>query len=298
MTLAHSPLGHEDGHGRPLVVGALLTGAMTLVYLSWIVLHIGGDHLTLQVDDIGQAVAAWCATTVSAVAAFRSSSGRTTWALLGASSFAWGAGEVVWCYYALIKNVPVPFPSLADVGFLAAVPFAVAGLLLYPRGGQLRGARVREVLDGCIIATSLLFASWATVLGPLYRVHHGSVVKQTVSLAYPMSDVIMVSLVVILIARAGRTNRMRLGLVMAGVVAFAVSDSAFSYLTEVNSYGGGSFGHRLGGWLLPDRSGCPADDDRAGTSGTRCRGFGHLAGGSLHARSRGPGRHGDSASAW
>jgi 4-amino-4-deoxy-L-arabinose transferase-like glycosyltransferase len=44
-----------------------------------------------------------------------------------------------------------------------------------------------------------------------------------------------------LIARAGRRGRVSLGLVMAGVVAFAVADSAFSYLTEVNSYGGGSF---------------------------------------------------------
>jgi len=214
---------------------------MTLVYLLWIVLGIGGGHLTLQVDDIGQAAAAWCATVVCGVAAFRSSAGRTTWALLAASSFAWGAGEVVWCFYALIKNVPVPFPSLADVGFLAAVPLAIAGLLLYPRGPRRRVARVREVLDGCIIATSLLFASWATVLGHLYRSHQGGVVKQVISLAYPMSDVIMVSLVVILIARTGRTSRMRLALVMAGVVAFAVSDSAFSYLTEVNSYSGGSF---------------------------------------------------------
>ena len=94
---------------------------------------------------------------------------------------------------------------------------------------------------GCIIAGSMLFASWVTVLGPLYRTHHGSLLKQTLSLAYPASDVVMVSLVIILFARAGKQGRGSLALVMAGLIAFAVADSAFSYLTEVNNYGIGSF---------------------------------------------------------
>ncbi len=187
---------------------------MTVVFLLWIIFDLDGTHVTLEVDDIGQLVAAWCATVVWA-AAFRVSVGRVTWALFAVSSFAWGAGELVWCYYALIKNIPVPFPSLADVGFLTAVPLAFTGLLLYPTGQRRPVARVQGVLDGCIIATSLLFASWATVLGPLYRSHQGGVLKQAISLAYPMSDVIMVSLVIIMIARGGRTGRVRLELATA-----------------------------------------------------------------------------------
>jgi 4-amino-4-deoxy-L-arabinose transferase-like glycosyltransferase len=65
--------------------------------------------------------------------------------------------------------------------------------------------------------------------------------KQIISLAYPMSDVIMVSLVIILIERGGRPIRVHLALVMAGVVAFAVADSSFTYLTEVNNYNGGNY---------------------------------------------------------
>ena len=214
---------------------------MTGVFLLWVIFDVDGAHVTLQVDDIGQLVAAWCATVVCGVAAWRASTGRTTWALFAVSSFAWGVGEAVWCYYALIKNVPVPFPSLADVGFLCAVPFAFAGLLLFPSSSQRASDRVQGFLDGCIIATALLFASWATILGPLYRSHQGGVLKQVISLAYPMSDVIMVSLVIILLSRATHRGRMSLGLVMAGVVAFAVADSAFAYLTEVNTYNGGSF---------------------------------------------------------
>ncbi len=78
------------------------------------------------------------------------------------------------------------------------------------------------------------------MLGPLYRTHQGGVLKQTISLAYPMSDVIMVSLVIILIARGGRPVRINMAIVMAGVVAFAVADSSFTYLTDINSYAGGN----------------------------------------------------------
>jgi hypothetical protein len=161
--------------------------------------------------------------------------------LLGASSFAWAVGEALWTYYDLVRGIQVPFPSFADVGFLAAVPLAVAGLLLFPSSPRRAADRVQGILDGSIIAGSMLFASWATILSPLYHAHRGGVFKQTLSLAYPASDVVMVSLVIILFARAGQRGRGSLVLVMAGIVAFAVADSAFSYLTEVNSYGNGSF---------------------------------------------------------
>ena len=214
---------------------------MTLVFLLWIVLRIDGARATDGVDDIGELIAALCAALICGGASKRVSVGRTSWALLAASSFAWAVGEALWSYYDLVKGVQVPFPSLADAGFLAAIPLACAGLLLFPSSHQRTAHRVQGLLDGCIIATALLFASWATILGPLYRSHQGSVLKQVISLAYPMSDVVLVSLVVILIARAGRREWISLGLVMTGVVAFAVADSSFAYLTEVNNYGSGNF---------------------------------------------------------
>jgi hypothetical protein len=74
----------------------------------------------------------------------------------------------------------------------------------------------------------------------LSKQHQGGVLKQTLSLAYPASDVVMVSLVVILLARAGRRSRASLSLVMAGIVAFAIADSAFAYMTQLNSYTNGT----------------------------------------------------------
>jgi hypothetical protein len=220
---------------------SIVAGLTTVVFLLWMIVVIGGPRLTDGVDDVGELVAALVATVACFVAAAHVPSRRSRWVLLGASSFAWAMGETVWTYYDLIRGVQVPFPSLADVGFLAAVPLAIAGLLLFPSSPHRAADRVEGILDGCIIAGSMLFASWSTVLDPLFRAHHGSALKQTLSLAYPASDVVMVSLVIILFARAGKQNRGSLALVMGGIVAFAVADTAFTYLTEVNNYGNGTF---------------------------------------------------------
>jgi hypothetical protein len=226
---------------KPFVVGLVLAALMTVIFLLWIVLGVDGARVTDGVDDIGELLAALIAAGACGLAARQASVGRTSWALLAGSSFAWAVGEALWSYYDLIKGIQVPFPSLADVGFLAAVPLACVGLLLFPSSDQRTVHRLQGLLDGCIIAMSLLFASWTTILGPLYRSHQGGVLKPVISLAYPMSDVVMVSLVIILISRAGRRRWMSLGLVMMGLVAFALADSSFSYLTEVNSYGRGNF---------------------------------------------------------
>jgi hypothetical protein len=229
-----------DNKTRPFLAHALVAGLVTVAFLVWMTIGIGGHRVTDAVDVLGELAAALVATVACGIAAMRVPTRRSRWVLLGASAFAWAAGEGAWAYYDLIRGVSVPFPSLADVGFLAAVPLAVAGLLLFPSSPRRAADRIQGILDGCIIAGSMLFASWATVLGPLYRQHQDGALKQALSLAYPASDVVMVSLVVILLARSGRRGRASLGLVMAGIVAFAIADSAFAYMTELNNYSNGT----------------------------------------------------------
>jgi len=226
-----------DNHFRMAVVAA---GSFVVVYVVWLATGLGGHWTTLVVDNLGQWVAPWIATVLCACAARAPTPARTSWTLLAVSSFLWGLGQGMWCYLALVRGTAVPFPSLADVGFLSAIPFACGALLAYPGGLRRATDRVHGVLDGCIIAMSLLFASWATVLGPLYRNHGYGPLAQVISLAYPMSDVILVSLVVILLSRSGVRGRGSLGMVMVGIVALAVSDTAFAYLTEVHQYSGGN----------------------------------------------------------
>ena len=214
------------------VAGVLFTAAVTL---RWF-----GHDATTAIDDLGEALAALVAVGAAVFASRRSSESRRAWLYLGASALSWGIGEMVWSWYELVGHREVPFPSLADVGFLLAVPLAVVGLLAFP-GAPLRAARrIRVTLDGAIIATSLLFVSWALVLGPLWHAGEQSVFAQAISLAYPLGDVVIATIVFIVLGKAQREHRTALVLVAVSLLAMAIADSAFAYLTSQSSFGSGN----------------------------------------------------------
>lgn len=212
-----------------------------LIFAIWVALDIGGARTTGYVDNLGQLIAPLVASAACFWAAVRAPGARAAWALLGASSLSWALGQAVWCDYDLLRRVVVPFPSLADVGYLGAVPLAVVGLLAFPSALRRIASRMGALLDGILISGSLLFVSWSTLLGPIYGSHQGGILKQVLSMAYPASDVVLVSLVVVLAMHTERNYRSGLSLVMLGIVAFAIADSSFAYFTELNNYGIGNF---------------------------------------------------------
>lgn len=219
---------------------ALLFAVLSVVFAVWVAVRLGGPRLTDAVDDVGELVAALVAAGACGLAAVRLRSSRAAWGLLAASCLSWATGEAIWCYYDLRLRIEVPFPSWADAGFLCAVPLALAALLVFPSGSARMYPRFRRFLDATLIGGSVLFISWSLVLGPVFRQHQGGIFEQTVSLAYPVSDVLIASLVLILATRPGVGNRKSLVLVMVGMLAFAVADSSFAYLTQTHHYGIGS----------------------------------------------------------
>ena len=91
-----------------------------------------------------------------------------------AGATSWAIGESIWDWYALVRSEPVPSPSVADVAYLFAVPLVVVGIaLLSANPGQMATA-FRSICDGLIIAGSLLFISWSTVLSVVYHTGGGS----------------------------------------------------------------------------------------------------------------------------
>src|ERR1035438_276455 len=156
--------------------GRRFLGAVGVVVLvtglvgTWIGLHIGGARVTLWVDDVATPLAALIACVLCFRARARHSGRmRLFWLLLGCATASWTLAEVVWGYYALILDVGVPVPSWADVGYLSAIPLAVAALVVHPGTSGSGTRKARWVSDGLVVATALLFLSWELVLGPLRR---------------------------------------------------------------------------------------------------------------------------------
>jgi diguanylate cyclase len=219
---------------------AAMCAVASIGFAVWVGFAFGGATVSCRVDDIGEFATAAAAAVACGLAARRLPAARLGWALLSASCAAWAAGEAVWSYYELVRGIEVPFPSLADIGFLAAAPLTMAGLWFLPgvRGGQVW--RLRGLLDGLLVAGALFFGSWVTVLQPLFHDHQVGLLSRAVSLAYPISDVVVASLVVMVANRCATTHKLSLAFVMAGLLSFAAADSSFAYLSATNSFGLGN----------------------------------------------------------
>jgi two-component system, sensor histidine kinase and response regulator len=231
-------------------IAAAVAGALAVGFVAWTVLRIGGDDATVAVDDIGEAVAAAIAAVSCGLAAGRTSSrARLAWAFFGASAASWAIGEVIWSVYEVGMGVSVPFPSAADVGFLVAIPLAVAGVLALTSAPTRLTSRGEALLAGAIVALSLLFVAWALGLSKVYDMSTASAPARLIGLAYPVGDIVTMTVLVLALRRARRSELGSLLLVLGGLASAALANSAFAYLTASGSYG--TIGSVLdAGWVI------------------------------------------------
>jgi len=241
MSVAANPEGSGVAASRRFRAAAAAVLAFFVVNVAWLAVRIGGSVPTRYFSDL-----AGCACiTVAAVACFRArqaSEGRSrrAWGFLVASTLAFAFGEFSWSFIELVLRRNVPFPSYADVGYLLAYPLAALATISFPTAPVRLSSRIRTLLDALIIATSLFYLGWAVILGPLYRAGTGSLLERAIGLAYPVADILIVSILLFVFTRAGRGGRAPLMLLAAGLGALAISDSAFALLTLHNAYASGA----------------------------------------------------------
>jgi diguanylate cyclase (GGDEF)-like protein len=232
---AHARAGLPGVDSFPTAVW-LVVGA-TVVHVLLMLGTPGGSAVALWVSDLSSAVAAAVAGALCLRTAYAmTGNGRTGWTLLGLGALSWMGGELVWSTYELALGRQTPFPSLADVGYLAMVPLALAGMVLLI-GPALTG--IRTLLDGLVITGALLVVGWAVVLGPIYYRAEDDGLAKVLSLAYPAGDLALASMVVLLLARAADRRRAAFAIVATGLLGLSVSDGGFAYLTQVGSYASG-----------------------------------------------------------
>ena len=193
---------------------------------------------------------------------------QRSWSLLGLGASSWGLGQVAWTFYESVQGREVPFPSAADAGYLLAVPLLTAGLLALPGSPTEAATRVRLLLDGVVVAVSLMMVSWELVLADTLAAGAETPWLTAVSLLYPVGDVVCATVALVALARARHGTRVpvtSLLLLCGGCVAFAFGDTGFAYLTLHGWYYSGhpvDIGWFLGFTLLGLAARVPQADDR------------------------------------
>lgn len=234
---------------RTWVVAAIAT-LLSAAFVSLLRVDAFSDSTVTLISNGGQLLAAMLGSAGCAVASVRSRGPRRrAWQCLAAGTGSWAAGQAVWSFYEVGLGREVPFPSLADVGFLAFPLVAAAGLLIWSGAqGSQATARGRDLMDGAIIAVSLLVLSWVTVMEPIVETSGGASFSLGLSLAYPLADVVLVTLLLITLLRS-ESERVTLTLLVLGLGGFALADSLFVYMTTTGTYSSTDL-VSSGGWVF------------------------------------------------
>jgi two-component system sensor histidine kinase/response regulator len=238
------------GPWRVFAVSTALVAIASLIFILWTTQRIGGDQVSIAVDDIGEAVAAGIAALSCGIASWRAAGRlRLAWGLLAASAASWCAGEIVWSVYEVGLGVEVPYPSAADIGFVGAIPLAVAGILAFSHTPRGTSVGLRLWLDRAIVFLALLFVAWELGLNIVFNDAEDSLLERLIDLSYPIGDIAIGTVLVLAIRRATDEQQGRLFLLLGGLAANAVADSAFAYLTATGAYG--AIGSVLdAGWVI------------------------------------------------
>jgi diguanylate cyclase (GGDEF)-like protein/PAS domain S-box-containing protein len=225
--------GHVQKTSLRVVVGGVLA---ELVGVTIIVIIQPRSGLAQTVGDLMQLAAALLALGGCVGAARRGGPDSRAWAVLASAIGIWASALALWTSYGLTRDHVYPFPSLADIGFVGYAGPAVVALFLFPRSSWGRASRLRELLDASVIAGSVLFVSWATVLGPLYQ-SDGAGFTRLVGLAYPAVDIALSSVVLVLGMRVPPEQRRPWLVLGGGLVLLTVTDSAYVSMTQQGQTG-------------------------------------------------------------
>jgi diguanylate cyclase (GGDEF)-like protein len=160
-----------------------------------------------------------------------------SWPIAGGIT-AFGAGDVVYTGY-ITHLHPEPFPSVADIGFLALYPLVALGLLTLVRRGT--GTVRRSVLLDGLVAFLGVAAVAGAFTAPLIAASDDSdgTLGVLVNAAYPVGDAALIAMVIgVFVLRGGHPGFY--GWIAAGLATFAVGDTLYLYRVATETYVMGS----------------------------------------------------------
>ena len=159
---------------------------------------------------------------------------RLPWLLLGTALALWTTGDLYY-YFFLSGAAEVPIPSVADPFYLAFYPVSYVALALLLRK-RMRGFRGHLWLDGVIASLAVAALGAAVVFDKVLSTTDGSALVVATNLAYPLADLLLLSLVVAMFGLTGWRFDATWALVGLGFAVFAIADSIYLYETAAGAY--------------------------------------------------------------
>lgn len=225
MSTVHATSRFDLSRALRAAIGVVLFGGTALFVLhNW--LGLGGPGVDTIINEALFDAIVLSAGLACVMRALRGGPERAAWFLIGATILLQAATEFYWtATYASDPNPP--YPSAADIGWLAFYPLAATAIVLMVRA-RAQALNWRLWTDGLIAGLGTAALGAAFVFEFVADRTSGTLPQEVVTLAYPLGDITMLALVVGVIAltrwRPGRTW----SLLLAGLVALVFADIANS----------------------------------------------------------------------
>jgi diguanylate cyclase (GGDEF)-like protein len=159
---------------------------------------------------------------------------RLGWGVMALALAFYAAGEFLYLILYTGEAEP-PYPSVADAVWLAFYPLSYLALVLLFRS-RFTGLTAGLWIDGIVAALAAATLGSAVVVEAILDITEGSWAVAATNVAYPLGDVVLLSLVIAVFAltawRPGRTW-WYLGVALA---VFAGGDSVYLYRTSTDAY--------------------------------------------------------------
>ncbi|MFD7700272.1 putative bifunctional diguanylate cyclase/phosphodiesterase [Streptomyces caelestis] len=216
--------GRRPGPAAQLVLALVCAAYAVGAACGW-----GSERLALIMGDFGLSAAAGAAA-VSCFVYARSprTRFRPAWLMFGLSSAMASLGNLVWGWYEVVLGLPVPSPSYADLFFLCFAPPAIVGLLVLAKRPANKAGWVCLALDAWLIGGSLLTLAWSLALAQAARAEGPGVARTALSLAYPLLDIALVSMVLALHFRRSAVNRSAVNTAIGALALTVMCDALFT----------------------------------------------------------------------
>jgi diguanylate cyclase (GGDEF)-like protein/PAS domain S-box-containing protein len=134
------------------------------------------------------------------------------WYLLAAAELTFVAGDTSYNVLTHFMDQDNPFPSVADLFYLLTYLLIAAGIFLIIRARS-SSRDLPSLIDAVIITTGLGLLSWVYLIVPNFQADGLNGLQRTISVAYPVGDVMILALLARLIAGGGLRIRSMLFLV-------------------------------------------------------------------------------------
>jgi two-component system cell cycle response regulator len=171
---------------------------------------------------------------------------RSAWLLFAVAIASWTAGDI---YYTVVlqdlRNVP--FPSLADAGYLGFYAPAYVAFLMLVRSRVTRFPP-SLCLDGAIVTLMAAALAESILLPTVLGSTGGSAAAVATNLAYPVADSLLLALAFSIVVFGGFRLSLDCTIMIGALLVFSAADSVYVYQVANDTY---VAGHALDlGWLF------------------------------------------------